>query len=247
MTAMDRAALLRRLEELPPDFFKTLTPDQRRHFRFCKQVMIMLREEFQRYFSGGQSYSATMADKKNQSYLRSQRNRWLWFYNLLFDHYDLLEVKAAEDGVKIPDTPGEYLIACLEDYSINLFWEASFGATAAEATFSPSASYKAHQESNRLRPLFEKDSEALSPSERVKMSRFIEKYAPQVLHPGLPVLRSFAEDVFISHLKKDKNVKKLWRQYRIACDEVEVESARVVHPQGGLPGYRWEAGGKIQM
>jgi hypothetical protein len=246
MTAMDRAALLRRLEELPPDFFKTLTPDQRRHFRFCKQVMLMLREEFHSYFSGGRSYAATLADKKNQSYLRSQRNRWLWFYNLLFDHYDLLEVQAAQLGFNIPATPGEYLIACLEEYSIGMFWEASFGATAAEATFSPSASHKTYLELSRLRPLFDKDSESLSVSEKRKLFRFREKYGPQTTI-GIRLLRSFAETVFCSHLKKDKRVKKLWREYRIACAEIEAESARVVHPQYGLPGYRWEDGVKIQM
>jgi hypothetical protein len=246
MSATERATLLKRLEELPPDL-STPTPDQRQYFRACKQLMLMLREEFRTYFSGERSYSSTFADEREQSYFRSLRNRWLWLYNLLFDHYDLVEAQAEQLGFKIPDKPGDYLIACLEEYSIAAFWSATFEATEAQSTFSPSISYKLYQQINRLRPLFEKEQKSLTASERIKLHQCLEKHRAYEVPTEIILLWRFSEGVFKSHAKGDKNVKKLWKQYELAWDEVECEAARFIHPQNGRPGCRWQDGVRLQM
>lgn len=219
-----------RLKNLPDSGWldECRTDEQTELWHDCRMLCAFLRKLLKDFFSGRESDLSPMP-KRDRDFWFLLRDRWLKFYAAIQQGWGYLRTAAAKDGVFIYETPGEMLIALLDEWALSLFSPCIIGLHPSLGGFSPRRTYTAYQQRHRRK-------------EAVKTLKAADR----------EMLRFMAHEVYCSSVlttaaKSDKSLKRAVNDFLRTEAEIEAALIAMAHPRKGLQSHQWVNGRKTAV
>jgi hypothetical protein len=210
---------------LPPISCSQLwTEDQKRHLEKIRRDYLVLRDELQAYFSGKPS-QLTHLSQDEQEKFEAWKNVILALYEVLRLGWSCLQQSKLNDQIK---TPGELLVALLEDESLGQLMP----CVAGRVELNPRKLYKIKNKAEKVRDADEKAGEKVLANYKKLMKDFLPFSEAQL--KCLLVCRNAA--------KTDRNLKRKLTAFDVASSEFEKIMYRSYR---GLGAIAWQKGVKL--
>lgn len=227
-TQAEISTLLKITGGLPPYLWleRCETEDQRQHWIRVKSFFTFLQADLGCYFSG-------QSPLEQQEGIGLWRDRFLRFYDAIYEGWAFLKDFSEKTGFELPDSPGETMAYAIEQLCRKYFEMCKNPYE----EWSVREAYKGYQSRQKLKPVLAKSSERWTAKERKQYRDFIKESKEVIASPDIELIC-----VLALRQCNDKRIRSKVSEFQKSDELLDAYLAKNLHPRNAATSFAWKKG-----